>query len=97
MYLVAGRIRHTMSHEYCNLEMKIQLTRPFRTVETLKKYKPSEPQAASEMMPPPPPGELNGKGKGRAVTVEDDDVEAEYSRGELFPIEFDIIREDFAM
>ncbi|OWZ70372.1 beta-catenin-like protein 1 [Cryptococcus neoformans] len=50
--------------------------------ETLKKYKPSEPQAASEMMPPPPPGGLNGKGKGRAVTVEDDDVEAEYSRGE---------------
>lgn len=47
--------------------------------ETLKRYKPSEPQSASETMPPPLGG-LNGKGKGRAVTVEDEDIEAEYSR-----------------
>lgn len=49
------------------------------------------------MMPPPPPGGLNGKGKGRAVTVEDDDVEAEYSRGECFPIDSDMYKGEFAM
>lgn len=75
-----------MSHEYCNIEPEIQLTRLFCTVETLKRYKPSEPQSASEAMPPPLGG-LNGKGKGRAVTVEDEDIEAEYSRGECFSID----------